>query len=233
MSYFKTKFTTESDQKFDVDLEAESDAYEAGKRSGGGSVYSVNGKTGNVVLTAEDVGACSKEDVPKNISELVDDTNDLNPINYAKRADFALNADDANNAKNADNANMAVYAERDYVNNVIHETYATKEEMESNIQFIDEEFARKHSVPTKLSDLDDDTTDKPIEKAIYAESAYDSMTSGYAIYSESSESALSANKDQKGNIIHETYSTKEEVGNIDSALEAIIAIQNQLMGVSE
>ena len=36
--------------------------------------------------------------------------------------------------------------------------------------------------------------------------------------------------DKEGNFIHETYATKKEVGNIETALDGIIAIQNQLIG---
>jgi hypothetical protein len=36
--------------------------------------------------------------------------------------------------------------------------------------------------------------------------------------------------DALGNCIHNTYATKEEVGNIETALDNIIAIQNQLIG---
>lgn len=154
--------------------------------------------------------------VPTKLSDLTDDTGaGIWGVNYAKQS------------------YMSDEAYCDGKGNIITDTYATKKEMESNNEFIDEEFARKHSVPSKLSDLDDDTTDKPIEKAIYAESAYDAMTSSASIYSETSEFALSAKKDEKGNIIHETYATKEEVGNVEIALDTIIAIQKELMGVSE
>lgn len=36
--------------------------------------------------------------------------------------------------------------------------------------------------------------------------------------------------DEKGNFIHETYATKAEVGEIDTALDAILEIQNSLIG---
>lgn len=67
-----------------------------------------------------------KTEVPTKITDLEDNTNDLNPINYARFADSSYLAE---NVKNAENANIAQYAERDYINNVIHETYATKAEL--------------------------------------------------------------------------------------------------------
>ena len=42
-----------------------------------------------------------------------------------------------------------------------------------------------------------------------------------------------ANRDKLGNVINEYYATKEEVGDISTALDGIIAIQNNLLGVSE
>lgn len=42
-----------------------------------------------------------------------------------------------------------------------------------------------------------------------------------------------ANRDNLGNIINEYYATKEEVGDISTALDNIIAIQNNLLGVSK
>ena len=36
--------------------------------------------------------------------------------------------------------------------------------------------------------------------------------------------------DHKGNIIADTFATKEEVGDIETALDSIIAIQNELIG---
>ncbi len=42
-----------------------------------------------------------------------------------------------------------------------------------------------------------------------------------------------ANRDKLGNVINEYYATKEEVGDISTALDNIIAIQNTLLGVSK
>ena len=198
MAYFKTKFTSEDDSNFNVDLESESDAYEAGKRSGGGSVYSVNGKTGNVVLSAEDVGACPKDEVPKKISELVDDTTKDDYINWAE------------NSYNASMANIAKNAQCDGMDNVIHEVYATKD-----------------SVPTKLSQLVDDTTElKPIQYA------------NESNYAKLADKASSAECDKHGNDIYETYASvryvNDNLGDVNAALEEIISLQDQLIGgVSE
>ena len=45
--------------------------------------------------------------------------------------------------------------------------------------------------------------------------------------------ALWAFFDSSGNTFEEHYATKEEVGNIETALDAIIALQNSYSGVSE
>ena len=42
-----------------------------------------------------------------------------------------------------------------------------------------------------------------------------------------------ANRDKLGNVINEFYATKEEVGDIPTALDGIIAIQNKILEVSE
>lgn len=42
-----------------------------------------------------------------------------------------------------------------------------------------------------------------------------------------------ANRDKLGNVINEFYATKEEVGDIPTALDGIIAIQNNILGVSK
>ena len=115
---------------------------------GGGAVSSVNGKTGDVVLSAEDVGAYTKEVVNNLLNDKAD------------KADIP-------------------------------------------------------EVPTKISELVDDTAQRPITRA------------GNCYQADFSDIAA---KDYKGNIIHETYSTKSEVGNIEAALDGIIAIQNQLIG---
>ena len=79
--------------------------------------------------------------VPTKLSDLTDDTGaGIWGVNYAKQSYISDEA----------------YC--DGKGNIITDTYATKKEMESNNQFIDEEFARKHSVPTKFSDLVDDTS---------------------------------------------------------------------------
>lgn len=115
---------------------------------GGGAVSSVNGKTGDVILSAEDIGAYTKEVVNNLLNDKAD------------KADIP-------------------------------------------------------DVPTKISELVDDTGQKPIIRAGNCDCADFSEI---------------ANKDQKGNIIHETYSTKAEVGNIEAALDEIILIQNELIG---
>lgn len=178
------------------------------------------------------------KELPKKLSDLVDDTSDLNPIKYA------------------DTANNAQFSEKDYINNVIHEHYATKNELASveavakgratgyvfdtetdmfnwlgdaenvaklilgdnlyiretdvpdfwwdgfapqplETQKVDlEEYAKKSSIPTKISNLVDDTVDKPI---------------GWASH---------AKHDDGGRMIRSTYATKEELTEaIGEALE--------------
>lgn len=115
---------------------------------GGGAVSSVNGKTGDVLLNASDIGAYTKEETDNKLSGKAD-----------------------------------------------------KSELSK--------------IPVKISELVDDTGQRPITRAGNCDCADFSEI---------------ANKDQKGNIIHETYSTREEVGNINNAIDLIEAIQNQLIG---
>lgn len=105
--------------------------------SGGGSspVTSVNGKIGDVNLTAADVGAYTKEQteeklekkadvaaVPKKLSDLEDDSG-YKPIEHATDADNALYAN------SAATANLATQAMNDAYGNDIIGTYATKAEL--------------------------------------------------------------------------------------------------------
>ena len=46
-------------------------------------------------------------------------------------------------------------------------------------------------------------------------------------------SAERSTYDALGNIIHNTYATKQDIGDIETALDNIIAIQNELLGVNE
>lgn len=121
---------------------------------GGGAVSSVNGKTGDVLLNASDIGAYTKEETDNKLSGKAD-----------------------------------------------------KSELSK--------------IPVKISELVDDTKSNPINFAMSADGARIAGNSDCA------------DKDFYGNYIHLTYATKEEVGNIETALDGIIAIQNQLMGVSE
>ena len=56
---------------------------------------------------------------------------------------------------------------------------------------------------------------------------------GGIIYATEADDAYFAMCDADGNFINEHYATKEEVGNIETALDAIIALQNSYSGVSE
>lgn len=104
-------------------------------------------------------------------------------------------------------------------------------------------------VPVKISDLIDDTGDllnpKPIAYANH------SKTSEYADKAETANVSEESRRDSRGNIIYETYATKttvseieeslgedisgieKSIGDIKTALDGIISIQNQFMGVSE
>lgn len=84
----------------------------------------------------------------------------------------------------------------------------------------------------KLSDLIDDSNDiNPINYARYAATCYEAENVTGEV--KNALFAQYATKDYINNIIHETYATKFEVGSIETALDGIIAIQNQLMGVTE
>ena len=79
----------------------------------------------------------------------------------------------------------------------------------------------------------DTVTNKTSDNAIsngaitsYVNKLREQITTGHLV-------CRQANRDKLGNVIHEHYATKEEVGEISTALDGIIAIQNNLLGVSE
>jgi hypothetical protein len=61
-------------------------------------------------------------------------------------------------------------------------------------------------------------------------SAFDLPLNSSAYWDEILFNVEKSYKDIAGNVIHETYATKKEVGNIETALDNIISIQNQLIG---
>lgn len=93
------------------------------------------------------------------------------------------------------------------------ESKADKSELESKA-----DKSELSKIPVKISELVDDTKSNPINFAISADGA---RIAGYSDC---------ADKDFYGNYIHLTYATKEEVGNIESVLDEIITLQNNLMG---
>lgn len=77
-------------------------------------------------------------------------------------------------------------------------------------------------VPTKISQLVDDTTKDFQVK--WAGECYEAKNADRA------DTAATSEADSDGNIFQNTYATKEEVGNINNAIDLIEAIQNQLIG---
>lgn len=84
------------------------------------------------------------------------------------------------------------------------------------------EYAKKDSVPTKIRQLIDDTEEEfPINYATESKRSKQADNAGFATYSDI---AAEATRDNMGNIIHETYATKNELGDIDAALDESIAL---------
>ena len=86
-----------------------------------------------------------------------------------------------------------------------------------NIKTEFSKYSKKEEIPTKISDLNDDTTnDKPIN---YSHNAYFSQFADQSISAGSASEADQATKayqDANGDVIHETYSTKSEVNTVES-----------------
>ena len=84
------------------------------------------------------------------------------------------------------------------------------------------EYAKKDSVPAKIRQLIDDTEEEfPINYSAEAKHAREADNAVFASYSEQ---ATIATHDGEDNIIHETYATKNELGDIDAALDESIAL---------
>lgn len=119
------------------------------------------------------------------------------------------------NAQSAESAYEAHHTERDAKDNVIHETYTSKTEFNSHLQDIDEGRTRvvvrdsNGNIPLLG---DDETT---IQDRLYV------AVSG---------AAVSYHLDDVLDNISMTYATKDEVGDINTALDSILAIQNTLIG---
>ncbi len=121
-------------------------------------------------------------------------------------------ADDAEMARQAE---FAVNAERDAHGTVIHENYTSKSEFISHLQDIDEGRTRivVKDANGNIPLLGDDET--TIQDRLYV------AVSG---------AAVSNHLDDVLDIIGRTYATKDEVGDINTALDSILAIQNSLIG---
>ena len=111
----------------------------------------------------------------------------------------------ADDAERALQAEFAVKAERDAKNQVIHETYTSKSEFNDHRQDLEEgRFVVRDAQNAEKAEFAD--------KALWADNA------------------SIAYRDMFNNPIHETYATKGEVGDINTALDSILAIQNTLIG---
>ena len=71
------------------------------------------------------------------------------------------------------------------------------------------EYATKEEIPDAISDLQDNTKIQPIEEALFA------------VHSDTTNRA---NEDSNGNVITDTYATKEELGDVEEALNDSIAL---------
>lgn len=111
----------------------------------------------------------------------------------------------ADGAEEARQAEFAVTAEHDVKNQVIHKTYLQKDEFNLHLQDLDEgKFVVKDAKNAENAEFAD--------RALWADNA------------------SIAYRDMFNNPIHETYATKGEVGDINTALDSILAIQNSLIG---
>lgn len=97
----------------------------------------------------------TKDELPSKITDLEDDTSDLNPINYAERSSYALSSD---HSRNSDIAVFAENSYRDAVNNLIHETYATKLEMNQKGELIEEIVITEENIRIISRDAEPDST---------------------------------------------------------------------------
>jgi hypothetical protein len=133
-------------------------------------------------------------------------------IENLKNGQFIVHA--AYNAQTAESAAEATKAERDAHGTVIHENYTSKAEFSCYRQDIDEGRTRivvkdaNGNIP-----LDDDET--AIQDRMFV------AVSG---------AAVSYHLDDVLDNISRTYATKGEVGDINTALDSILAIQNSLIG---
>lgn len=95
-------------------------------------------------------------------------------------------------------------------------------------------YAKKSEIPTVDVELNA-FSDNPIANSAitrYVETQLPSKPDVDA-FADGNRVAKKAQCDSDGNQIITTYATKEEVGNIENALDAIIDIQNALLGVNE
>lgn len=149
---------------------------------------------------------------------------------------------------------FAISAEKDSLGNSIHEHYATKAEVENKVDKV----AGKGLSTYDFNDEWKQSIQNSFNEAIYAQTAIDNhimneenphkvtpaqiglgnvdntrdseKSVAYAEMTMFAGIADAAERDSYGNVIHETYATKEEVGDIGSALDAIIAIQESYIG---
>ncbi len=109
----------------------------------------------------------------------------------------------------ANEADMADRAKADEYGNNIEQTYATKKEVIEEAPIDGQDYVRRDG---EWISSNDPVNGVVVFRAITADEA----DMAYA--------------DGSGNNIEQTYATKDEVGNIETALDNIIAIQNSLIG---
>lgn len=161
-----------------------------------------------------------EEFVNNSIVDVLSDATDKAPsvrllntnIENLKNGQFIVHS--AYNAQAAESAGEAVKAERDAHGTVIHENYTSKAEFSCYRQDIDE--GRTRIV------VKDANGDIPLDD--------DETTIQDRLYVAVSGAAVSAHLDDVLDNISRTYATKDEVGDIDTALDSILAIQNSLIG---
>lgn len=125
------------------------------------------------------------------------------------------------------------------------EVYATKEEIGDRSQLIDSPnddlvtaINNAYDIANSASRDANQAQNTADDAKITADSAmYDvqnivsgELPAARATLSDEASIAYKADADGFGNLIHTTYATKAEVGDIETALDGIIAIQNTLMG---
>lgn len=114
-------------------------------------------------------------------------------------------------------------------------TYSTKNEVEA-VRTTADEAEKTAEEAHSVAFYADSSAATALNAADSANQRLDALNSDLNSGSFIVQTAYNADKaamDEKGNFIHETYATKAEVGEIDTALDAILEIQNSLIEKGE